>query len=186
MSDRMPPLPPERMTEAQRNAAAEFLADRGGAVFGPFVPLLRSPELMLRAAKMGEYLRYRSSLGLRLSEFAILCVSRRWTQQVEWAIHAPIAVKSGVDPETVAALAEGARPAAMPEDEALVFDLLEQLFAYHSVGDATYARAVARLGEQGVVDLLGVAGYYTLMAMVMNVARTPVGGGDPPLAPFPR
>jgi 4-carboxymuconolactone decarboxylase len=186
MSERLPPIPPERMTEDQRKAAAEFQAERKAAVFGPFVPLLRSPELMLRVARLGEYLRYRSALGPRLSELAILCVSRRWTQQVEWAIHAPLAVKSGVAAGTVAALAEGTRPTAMAEDEALVHDLLEELLANRSLADATWDRAVARLGEQGVVDLLGIAGYYTLMAMVMNVARTPAPAGEPPLAPFPR
>jgi 4-carboxymuconolactone decarboxylase len=184
--DRLPAVAPERMSEAQREASAEFAAERGTAVFGPFVPLLRSPELMLRAARLGEYLRSRSALGPRLGEFAILCISRRWTQQVEWAIHAPLALKAGVGAETVAALAEGARPASMAEDEALIHDALEELHSTRGLCDATFAHAVSRLGEQGLVDLLGFAGYYTLMAMVLNAARTPAPGGPAPLPPFPR
>jgi 4-carboxymuconolactone decarboxylase len=186
LADRLPPIPEEKQTEAQKKASADFAAERNTPVFGPFVPLLRSPELMLRSHRMGEYLRYRSALGLRLSEFVILCVARHWTQQVEWTIHAPIAARNGVKPEIIAALAEGARPAAMAEDEAAAYDLLAELLAHRSVSDGTWARAVARLGEQGTVDLLGLAGYYTMLAMVMNAAHTPATGTTPPLSPFPR
>ncbi len=184
--DRMPPISVNKMTEAQRQAAQELIAGPRGAVYGPFIPLLRSPELMSRLQKMGEYLRYHSVLAPRLSELAILHVARRWTQQVEWAIHEPIARKQGVRPEIVAALADGRRPPALADDEAAVYDLLDELFANQSVSDPTYARGVARLGEQGVIDLVALAGYYTTLAMVMNVARTPVESGKPPLQPFPR
>lgn len=185
--DRMPPIPPDRMTDAQREAAAALVAGPRGAVFGPFIPLLRSPELMDRLQKVGEYLRFRSALGERRTELAVLWVARRHTQQVEWAIHEPLARKSGIDPEAIAALAEGRRPVGLADDEAVVCDLLEELWANGSVSDATYDRAVTGLGEQGIVDLLGLAGYYALLSMVMNVARTPVPDGAPePLERFPR
>jgi len=183
----MPPLPPDRMTEAQREAAAALAAGPRGAVFGPFIPLLRSPVLMDRLQKVGEYLRFGSALGPKLTELAILWVARRFTQQVEWAIHEPLARERGIAPEVVAALAEGRRPTGLAEDEAAVCGLLEELWANDSVSDATYDRAVAHLGEQGLVDLLGVAGYYALLAMVLNVAGTPVPDGAPaPLERFPR
>ncbi|HUL58497.1 MAG TPA: hypothetical protein VLU43_04445 [Anaeromyxobacteraceae bacterium] len=184
--DRMPPIPTDKMTEAQRAAAQELIAGPRGAVFGPFIPLLRSPELLSRLQKMGEYLRYHNAAGQKLSELAILYVARRWTQQVEWAIHEPLARKQGVRPEVVAALAEGRRPPALADDEAAVYDFLEELYDNHSVSDATYGRALAKLGEQGVVDLAALAGYYELLAMVMNAARTPTEGGKQPLQPFPR
>jgi 4-carboxymuconolactone decarboxylase len=185
--DRMPPIPPEEMTDAQRGAAAALAAGPRGAVLGPFVPLLRSPELMNRLQKVGEYLRFQSALGPRLTELAILWVARRHTQQVEWAIHEPLARKNGIAPEVVAALADGRRPAGLAEDEAVVCDLLEELWANDSVSDPTFHRAVASLGERGLVDLLGLAGYYSLLSMVMNVARTPVPDGAPaPLERFPR
>ncbi|HSN90065.1 MAG TPA: carboxymuconolactone decarboxylase family protein [Anaeromyxobacteraceae bacterium] len=183
----MPPIPPEQMTEAQRAAAAALVAGPRGAVFGPFVPLLRSPELMDRLQKVGEYLRFRSALGQRLTELAILWVARRYTQQVEWAIHEPLARRSGVAPEAIAALAEGRRPVGLADDEAAACDLLEELWANGSVSDATYQRALVVLGERGIVDLLGLAGYYGLLSLVMNVARTPVPDGAPePLERFPR
>lgn len=111
-TDRMPALAPERQTEAQRKASSEFLAGRGTPVFGPFVPLLRSPEVMLRAKAMGDYLRYKSSLPPKLNEFAILLTARHWTQRYEWAIHQPLALKAGLSSEVVAMVAEGRRPTA--------------------------------------------------------------------------
>jgi 4-carboxymuconolactone decarboxylase len=184
--DRMPPIPPEKLTDAQRKASAEFEAARGTPVFGPFVPLLRSPEVINRARAMGDYLRYKSALPPRLSEFVILVVARQWTQQLEWQVHHPIAIKAGVKPETLQALAEGRRPKGMTEDEEILYDLCDELDRHKSVTDATYARALARFGETGVVDAVSTVGYYTFLAMVMNTARTPAPDGSTPLAPFPR
>jgi 4-carboxymuconolactone decarboxylase len=184
--DRMPPIPESALTEAQRKASAAFAAERGRPPFGPFVAILRSPELMLRAAAMGEYLRYRNALPRRLSELAILIVSRLWTQQFEWHHHLPDAIKAGLDPATAQAIAEGRRPEPMAADEAIVYEFALELERNRSVSDATYARARERLGEQGVIDLIGICGYYGLLGMVMNVARTPLPGGTrPPLKPFP-
>jgi 4-carboxymuconolactone decarboxylase len=171
-TERMPEIPAERLSAAQAEAAAAFAAERGVPVFGPFVPLLRSPELMLCASRMGLYLRYGSALPLRISEFAILIVAREWSQPVEWAIHHPIALKAGVAPETAQALAEGRRPDTMSADEALAYAFSTELMRNRAVSDATYAAVVARFGEQGAIDLTGINGYYALLAMTMNVART--------------
>ena len=185
--DRMPPIPAEKLTGAQRAAVAEFKAARSAEVSGPFIPLLRSPEVMIRARAMGDYLRYKSALPPRLSEFVILLTARRWTQQYEWNAHQGLALQGGLNADTVRAVAEGRRPERMADDEEAVYTMWEELQKNQSVTDATYARAVAKLGEQGVVDALGITGYYTLLAMVMNTARTPLPPGvAPPLAPLPR
>ncbi len=129
---------------------------------------------MGHSQRMGEYLRYRSSLGLRLSELAILVTARQWTQQVEWAIHAPIAQREGVSARTIDSLARGQRPDDMGEDEAVVYDFCMELHRDKSVSDACWTQAVERFGEAGAIDLIGVTGYYTFLSMVMNAARTAV------------
>ncbi len=185
--DRMPEIPADKMTEAQKKAAEEFAAGRGTPVFGPFVPLLRSPEVMLRAKAMGDYLRFKSSLPPKLNEFIILITARQWTQQYEWAFHHPIALKQGLEPEVANALLEGRRPMGMSQDEEVVYDFLDELHRNQSVSDATYNHAVSRFSEQGVIDMIGVNGYYTFLAMVMNTTRTALRKGDKPELPgFPR
>ena len=182
--DRMPPLPAESLTGAQRDAAAELVKGPRGAVFGPFVPLLRSPDLLTPLQKTGEYLRYKSALPPRLSELAILLVARRWRQQVEWHIHAPIAEQAGLARMHIDAIAEGRRPEGLQDDEATLYDFLTELQQNHAVSDTTYGRAVEHFGERGVVDLCGLCGYYTTLAMVMNAAQTALPDGvSPPLAP---
>ncbi len=183
----MPPLGIEQMTAAQRAAAAELAAGPRGGVRGPFIPLLRSPELMHRLQKVGEYLRYESVLERRVSEFAILVVARQWTQQFEWLVHVPLARAAGLEAGIADALAEGRRPSGMAADEEIAYDFCDELFRTHGVSERTYRRAVARLGEQGVVDLVGLVGYFTTVSMMMNVAHTPPPE-DPdvaPLAAFP-
>jgi len=185
--ERMPPLEAAAMDEAQRKAAAALTAGPRGGVKGPFIALLRSPELMDRLQQVGEYLRFRSSLEPRISEFLMLIVSRQWTQQFEWAVHVPLALKAGVKPQTVESLAAGARPAGMATDEALVYDFCAELMANKGVSEATYRAAVDRFSERGVVDMLGVVGYFTTVSMVLNVARTlpPKENGVVPLSPLP-
>ena len=185
-SDRMPEIPAEKMTEAQKKAAEEFAAGRGTQVFGPFIPLLRSPEVMLRAKAMGDYLRYKSVLPPKLNEFAILITARQWSQQYEWDVHYPIAVKAGLNPEIARAVAEGRRPQGTSDDEQIIYDFCTELHRNQSVSDDTYARALAKFGEQGIIDLVGVSGYYTFLAMVLNVARTSLAKGAKPALPsFP-
>jgi 4-carboxymuconolactone decarboxylase len=156
-------------------------------ITGPFVPLLRSPEVLSRARAMGDYLRYKSSLPPRLSEFVILMTARQWTQNYEWSAHEPLARQAGLSPEVIKAIAEGRRPERMADDEDTLYTLWDELHRNQSVSDATYARAVATFGEAGVIDTLGIIGYYTMLAMVMNTTRTPLAAGaTPALTPFPR
>ena len=171
--DRLPPIDLVALDDAQRQAVDEFHSARGEPVLGPFVPLLRSPELMRRARALGDYLRYRSRLAPRLRELLILMTAREWTQQTEWSIHDDAARRAGLRAETIDAVAAGRRPDALAEDEAALHDLFVELQRHRCVSDASYARAVELLGEQGVLDAIGIIGYYTLLAMVMNVARTP-------------
>lgn len=183
--DRMPPLAESAMTDAQRCAAQALIAGPRKGVKGPFVPLLRSPELMDALGKVGEVLRFRSALPQRLAEFAMLVVSREWTQQFEWAVHAPLALQAGVDQNALFELANGRRPPTMAPDEALVYDLIQELVKSRGLSDATYAEAVAAFGEQGLIDLLATVGYFTTVSMIMNVAHTPAPAGAKPLVPFP-
>jgi len=180
MNDRMPPLAPEAMSEEQRAAAAELAAGPRGGVRGPFVPLLRSPELMRRLQKVGEYLRYESALERRLGEFAMLIVSRQLTQQFEWQVHYPLAISAGLAKETADALARGARPRAMREDEAAVYDFCSELLHVHGVSEDAYGAALAHLGERGVVDLIGVMSWYQMVSMLLNVDRYPLPTGTQP------
>jgi 4-carboxymuconolactone decarboxylase len=185
--ERMPPIPEGKMTEAQKKAAAELSAGRRGSVRGPFHAYLRSPTLMDRVQKLGEYLRYDSVVEQRLRELAALMAARDWTQQYEWHAHVPHALKAGLKATTIEAVAEGRRPSGMAADEEIVYDFVQELLANRGVSDATYARALKPFGEAGVVELTSVVGYYAMLAMVMNVARTGVPDGKPlplPLMPM--
>jgi 4-carboxymuconolactone decarboxylase len=183
--DRMPPIPAEKYTEAQKKAAAAFEEIRKRTVFGPFVPLIRSPEVMVRAAEMGEYLRYRTSLGQKLSEFVILIMAREWTQDYEWYVHQPEALKAGLKPELVEAVREGRRPQGMAEDEETLFEFVTELNRTRRVSDKTYERAVKTFGEKGVIDIVGIQGYYALLAMALNVSRLELPKDGQRLPRFP-
>ena len=186
--ERMPALPMSEMDDAQKAAAQELINGPRGAVFGPFIPLMRSPELMNRLQKVGEYIRYHSALDTRINEFVMLIVSRQWTQQFEWCMHYPLALKAGVQQDVLDALAQGRRPGGMAADEEVAYDFCDELARMHGVSDATYQRAVEKFGERGVLDLLGLVGYFTTVSMVMNVARTPPLQDTTvtPLAPYPQ
>jgi 4-carboxymuconolactone decarboxylase len=135
---------------------------------------------------MGDYLRYKSVLPPQLNEFAILITARHWTQGYEWAVHEPIAVKAGLKTEITQALAEGRRPQGMSADEEMVYEFCTELHQNQSVSDATYARVHTKFGEQGIIDLIGVNGYYTFLAMVLNGTRTAVPKNAAPALPaFP-
>lgn len=185
--ERMPRIPPGKMSKAQKEVAAELAAGPRGNVRGPFIAIMRSPGFMRPAQKLGEYLRYHCELDKRISEMAALIAARHWTQQYEWHAHAPKALEAGLKPAIVDAIAEGRRPRKMAADEEVVYDLITELLANKGVSDETYARAVDEFGECGLIDLLGVVGYYAMLAMIMNVARTAVPDGNPlPLAPLPQ
>jgi 4-carboxymuconolactone decarboxylase len=185
--DRMPPIPEDKMTDVQKKAAAELIAGQRGKLEGPFIPLLRSPEFMSRLQKTGEYLRFNTKLGPNISEFIILVTARHWTQQVEWNIHEPIAKQAGIKPEIITAIAFVCRPVGMTGDQEIVYDFCTELFNQQGVSDATYKQAVTRFGEQGVIDITGLCGYYSLLGMILNVARTSLPPGvAAPLARHPR
>ena len=181
--ERMPPIPEDKMSPAQKEAAAAVLAGPRGHLGGPFSALLRSPELMNRLQKVGEYLRFICPIEKRLGEFAAIIAARHWSQQFEWWAHYRQAVEAGLKREIADAVAEGRRPTGMAEDEEIVYDFLSEALQTHGTSDVTYARAVGKFGEQGVIDLLAVAGYYGTLALFMNVARTAVPDG--PALPLP-
>lgn len=180
--DRLPLIPEATLSEAQRAAVAALVASPRGQLRGPFIPMLRSPEFMDQAQRLGEYLRYRSSIPLKLREFAILIAARHWHQTYEWNAHASLAEKAGVPSEIITALGREGGLTDLPHDEAVIYDFCTELQLQHAVSDATYAHALELLGEQGVIDLCGVQGYYSMLAMILNVARTPVPGN--PSLPF--
>jgi 4-carboxymuconolactone decarboxylase len=173
-------LSPDQMSPQQSRVAEAIKAGPRGGIRGPFAVLLRSPELADRVQRLGEHLRFNSSLPPRLNEFAIIINARFWESKYEWFAHRPLAVKAGLAESIADAVARGDRPKDMKEDEALVYDFCTTLHRRHFVDDSLFARAKAGLGEQGVVDLIGVSGYYTLVSMVLNVAEIPLPAGTPP------
>jgi 4-carboxymuconolactone decarboxylase len=188
--NRMPEIPADKLTDAQKKALDQFISKRGGPlVRGPFLALLRSPDVMTPAEILGEYLQFKTVLPPKLREFVILITARQWTQDTEWNSHVAIAQKDGLSPEITKQLAAGQRPAGMADDDAAVYDFCDELHRNHSVSDATYAKALAKFGEQGVVDIISVNGYYTWFAMIMNSVRTPGYtpiAGMPTMSNFPR
>ena len=189
-ADRFPILAPDQLTPEQAKLAQALLAGpRGGGNAGPdavakmldrgpFNAWMRSPELGDRLQKVGEYIRFNTSLPLRLNELAILITARHWSSQYEWYAHLPLALKAGLDPKIAAQLALNKRPAGMKDDEAAVYDFCTQLHRAKKVSDAAYKRAAALFGEKGVMDLIGVSGYYTAVSMTLNVAEVPVPAGQ--------
>jgi 4-carboxymuconolactone decarboxylase len=152
---------------------------------GPFNAWTRSPVLAERLQKVGEYIRFETSLPLRLNEFAILIAARHWTSQYEWFAHLPLALKAGLDPKVASELADNRRPAGMKDDEAAIYDFCTQLHRTRNVTDEAFNRAKQLFGEKGVMDLIGVTGYYTTVSMTLNVANVPLPGGAPlPLKPI--
>jgi 4-carboxymuconolactone decarboxylase len=183
--DRLPTIPPEKYTDEQKKAAEEFQTARKVPVFGPFEPLMYSPQVMNQARAMGDYLRYHSAIGNTLSELVILITAREWTQDYEWYLHYPIALKVGIKPETIDAIANGRRPTAMSEDEEIVYNFSTELHKNKRVSDRTFERAEKQFGKKGVVDLTGINAYYTLLAMQLNVARYEVPKDAKKLTRFP-
>jgi len=184
---RMPRIPPEKMTPEQQKAAAEFMETRETkTINGPFIALLRSPNLINLASEIGLWTR-QTSLPPRLFEFVVLITAREWTQNFEWNGHSASALKGGLSQDIVHAVADGRRPLQMAEDETIVYDFTTELLKNRSVSDDTYARALAKFGERGIIDMTGISGYYTMIAMVLNVARTPLNEGvTPGLRHLPR
>ena len=176
--ERMPEIPLDKMTAAQRTVADAIMSGPRGGMRGPFNTWLRSPELADRLQKVGEYVRYNTSLDKRLNEMAICMTAQHWGSQYEWYAHAPLALKAGLDPAVLKAIGEGRKPDTMKEDEAIVWEFTTQLRRDHSVDDATYARAMEKFGERGILDLIAVNGYYDVVSMTLNVARVSPPAGE--------
>lgn len=184
-ADRLPAIPPEKYSPKQKQAAESFEAARKRPVFRPFEPLMHSPEVMAQARSMGDYLRYNSALGNTLSELVILVTAREWTQDYEWYVHYPIALKAGIRKEVSDAIADCRRPVGMSEDEEIVYDFSTELHKNKRVSDKTFERADRRFGKKGIVDLTGINAYYALLAMQMNVAQYQVPKDAARLTRFP-
>lgn len=178
--DRFKPLAFDQMTPPQKAMVEHLLAGPRGGLNGPYNVLLRSPEMGDLAQQFGASMRYNSSLPPRLNEFAILITARTWTAQYEWVAHHQAALQAGLSPAICDALAIGKRPAAMQPDEAALYNFATELLNTKQVSDATFAAAKEKFGERGVVDLMGVIGYYQFVSMVLNVDRYPVASGTQP------
>jgi 4-carboxymuconolactone decarboxylase len=186
--ERMAPIAPDKMTEAQKKAVADYKALRGVDLTAPpWTVLLRVPAHVVPALQIRLHYLNNSALPARLTEFAILIAARRWTNNWEWNAHSTAAAAAGLKADVVAALAEGRRPDRMADDEALVYDFSLELQDNQSISDPTYARALEKFGEPGIVELATIQGYYTYLAMVMSAARvTTQPGTKPELERFPR
>jgi 4-carboxymuconolactone decarboxylase len=202
--DRMPPIPPEKLTEEQKKAVEAYLAAQANIqkIYGDKYPrpvqmqvgmgwaeLLRSPELMLSVNAMREYVEYKPDLAPRIREMVIMITGRQSSTDFMWNSHYAVAIKTGISPEILKSLGEGRRPAGMADDEEIVYDFCDELHRNQSVSDATYARALAKFGERGVVDIVGVYGWYSMWAMMNKVwLKAPVEppGSTPKLTVFPR
>ena len=174
---RFAPLTMEQLNVYQKPLGEQIMKVSSVGLGGPYNPLLRSPVLGQRMFDLLYYLRWNSSVPLRLNEFAILIIGRQWRSQVEWFAHAPLAIKAGLAPEIVADLKAQKRPEGMKDDEAIVYDFVTELATKHQVSDATFARAKQILGEQQVVDLTAVAGTYVTIAMLLAMAEEGVPAG---------
>ncbi|MBM2851242.1 MAG: carboxymuconolactone decarboxylase [Anaerolineales bacterium] len=173
---------PEQLSPAQKQFIDNAKAPPRNANVntGPYQVYLRSPEFGLRAVAMSDYLRWGTSLEPRLIEFTILIAARQWSSSYIWRAHYPPAIKGGLDPRIPAAMAAGQRPQGMKADEAIIYDLLTQIYRDKSVSDATFNAAVARYGEKGVTDIIGLASYYGITAMALITAKAPTAPGDEP------
>jgi 4-carboxymuconolactone decarboxylase len=178
--DRFKPLAWETMTPEQRTMTEHVLAGKRGSMNGPYNVLLRSPVMGDLAQKFGEYTRYETSIPHKLNEFAILITARFWGSQYQWSSHHKYGLEAGLGAALIDDLAAGRRPAGMAPDEAVVYDFCRELLYTKAVGDATFATAKEKFGERGIVDLIGVMGYYHIVSMALNVDRYPLPGNAKP------
>lgn len=183
---RFPTLTPETMTDEQR-AVAEAIQSgpRGAGLRGPFNALLRSPQLCDLVQRVGAYVRFGSSIPAPLNELAICMAGRKWGAQYEFYAHRRLGIDAGLNPTLLDAVAQGQRPAEMSPDETLVYDFVSELLSTGQVSDGCYGAVQERFGDRGVIDLVGAVGYYSLVSMVLNVARVPLPEGETlPLRPL--
>jgi len=178
---RFPELAAAERSAAQQRVADAILAGPRGAIVGPFLPLLHSPELCQHVQRLGAYVRFECPIPTHLKELAILVTARHWNAQFEWYAHRRLALEAGLDPRIIDAIAERRRPDGMSAAQAAVYDFARELQRERQVSDATFARAAEHLDRQSLIDLVALCGYYGLIAMVLNVALVPVPAGAPAL-----
>lgn len=174
LPDRMPAIPEAEMSDEQRKIAEQIIAGPRGKVEGPYWPILRSPGFAGCIQNVGAYFRYDCPLDRKINEMAALMTARSWSQQFVWDVHILQALEAGLGRDICTALAEGRRPESMAPDEENLWDFLTELSQSKGVSDPTYERAVEMFSEAGVIDIMGIVGYYTTLGMIMNVGRTPM------------
>jgi len=193
--NRFPVIQPEQMNAEQKKLFETIISgpraqNYGGEAAkrvlsgGPFNAWMRSPEVGMRLQAVGEHIRFKSSIPKHLNELAILITAREWTSQYEWFAHHALAMKAGLDPKIADAIAAGKRPESMKDDEAAIYDFCIQLHRNKKVDDTAFNRVKALFGEQGVIDIVAVSGYYVAVSMTLNVAEVPVPDGSVPLKPM--
>ncbi|PLZ00325.1 4-carboxymuconolactone decarboxylase [Burkholderia sp. WAC0059] len=169
MTHRLPPFDQAHATPEQKAVLDEILSGPRGSLNGPFLCWIRSPELAQHAQRLGVFCRYHTGLSMRLSELAVLVTAARWRSQAEWHIHSGLALQAGVPEALVEAIRTGAEPVFDEPDDALIHAFVTELYETRRVSDATYARAVERFGIDTTINLVGLLGYYSLVAMTLNV-----------------
>lgn len=186
--DRMPVIPQEKMTEAQKKAVQDYKELRKQDLAGPpWSVILRVPDLVVPSLELRLHNLNNSALSRKLTELAIMIAARQWTNNYEWNAHSTLAGRAGLSPAILGAVADGRRPEHMADDEELIYDFCTELLHNQSVSDATYARMLAKFGEAGIVEAASLEGYYTYLSMIMNTARSPLAPGiKPALSPFPK
>jgi 4-carboxymuconolactone decarboxylase len=174
---RTPYLKPEEMSAEQREIYEAIVKSRGTWLNGPYAPMLLQPRLAEPAHRLGEFLRYHTSLGQKLTELAILVVARYWDSDFEWYQHAKIALRSEVPPEVIESIRQTVRPSSMNEDMEIVHDFARSLLVHHRVPEALYRRAQELLTTVGVVELTALIGYYTFIAFALVAHEVPLPAG---------
>lgn len=169
MTERLPRFDAAHATHEQKAVLDEILSGPRGNLNGPFLGWIHSPELAQQAQRLGAFCRYRTGLPLRLSELAILVTAARWQAQAEWYIHYPIALQAGVTEAEAEAIRQGQRPSFANPEDALIYAFANELYDTKRVSDATYAATVERFGHEVTINLVGLLGYYALVAMTLNV-----------------
>jgi len=177
---RFPQLTLDQLDDTQKPLGEQVMKVSSLGIAGPYNSMLRSPVLGQRLFDLFHYLRWETSVPLRLNEFAILIVARQWRSQVEWYAHAPLAAKAGLSADVIAELKTGKRPSNMAADEAAVYDFVSELTTTHKVSDQTYARAKTVFSDQQIVDLTAVAGNYVMVAMLLAMSEATVPAGKEP------
>ena len=180
---RLPELTPETLTDEQKEVVHLITSGPHGSVMGPYPAWLHSPELAKRARSLSEYIRFNSTPPNRLTEIAILVTGRHWKAEFEFYAHAKLARKAGVEEHIIQSLAAGEKPGFDRDNDALVYELCTQMLQTRRISDATYQRALKTFGEQMLVDLVAIMGYYCLVSVTLNAFEAPLPPGEP--SPFP-